>query len=325
MFSFIKNWFGKDRDDARSLEELKKEIQEESIVEAEELQEAGNTVTAAETADKPAPAPKKERKKVKTELSLHPLWEEMLDSEKKYALRFLQADLPEMVVGTVGVTGFSLIPADGGITVAMFFRNGTVYPVRFKTITLSVYLDDRLFARHTFNMEELGAIPSNTSRPWEVFFPADSFVSDNFAFSRWKVKLHVGKSVYQWPRELDLDPAMEAKMSDMQKNRLEYIMQVLPPIKKNTVEVTGFDIVRMKDGRLVVAMLFQNATDRVYSPKKLDITIKDPDGSVIAEGLIQTDKIHVRPGTSKPWIMVFPPELVKKPDTVLRHWALIVK
>jgi SLAP domain-containing protein len=72
-------------------------------------------------------------------------------------------------------------------------------------------------------------------------------------------------------------------------------------------------------------MLFQNATDTVYSPDKLDITITEPDGSVVATGLVQTDKIHVRPGTSRPWIMVFPPELVQKPDAVLRHWKLIVK
>lgn len=322
MFSFIRNWFGKDRDSERSLEELKKEIQEESIVEAEELQEAGEAVPSAAVDKTPA---RKDRKKVSTELSLHPHWEEMLDAEKKYTLRFLQADLPEMFEGTVGVTGFSLIPADGGVTVAMFFRNGTSYPARFKTITLSVYLDDRLFARHPFQMEELGAIPPHTSRPWEVFFPASSFVSDNFAFSKWRVKLHVGKSIYQWPRELDLDPAMEAKMTDMQKNRLEYILQVLPPLKRNTVEVTGFDISKTKDGRLVIAMLFQNATEKTYAPEKLDITVNGPDGDVIATGLIKTDKIRVRPGTSRPWIMVFPAELVKRPDAVLRHWTLTVK
>lgn len=322
MFSFIKNWFGKDRDDARSLDDLKKEIQEESVVEAADLQEAGN---AEAPGAKDKPAAKRELKKVRTELSLHPVWEEMLDSEKKYTLRFLQADLPEMIVGTVGVTGFSLMPSEGGVTVAMFFRNGTPNPTRFKTITLSIYLDERLFARHAFNMEDLGTIPPYSSRPWELFFPASSFVSENFAFSRWKVKLHVSKEMYKWPRELELDPAMEARMTDMQKNRLEYILQVLPPLKKNTVEITGFDISLTKDGRLVVGMLFQNATDTVYSPDKLDITITEPDGSVVATGLVQTDKIHVRPGTSRPWIMVFPPELVQKPDAVLRHWKLIVK
>lgn len=319
MFSFIKNWFSKERNQERPLDELKKDIQEESTLDATTLKELDPATAPAQVAT--------QVKKVSTELSLHPIWEEMLDPEKKYTLRFLQADLPEMTDGTVGVTGFSLIPAEGGITVAMFFRNGSHYPARFTNVILSVYLDNRLFARQSFNMEQMGLIPPYTSRPWEVFFPTSSYVHDNFAFSRWKVKLHVGdvSELYKWPKELDLDEDMAARMTDRQKNKLESLLQALPPIRKNTVDITGFDIGKTQDGRLVIGLLFQNGLDDVFSPSKLDIRVSTPDGSLIASGVVTTDKIQVKPNTSRPWLMVFPADLVKDKEARLRYWVLEVK
>jgi SLAP domain-containing protein len=307
MFSFVKNWLGKNR------EEIKQDVSEGSAVEAEQLQEE---------AGQPAKPAGKERKKVKTELSLHPLWEQHLDSEKKYTLRFLQAELPEMIDGTVGVTGFSLIPGDNGMTVAMFFRNGSAYPARFKQVSLAIYLDNEVFARHRFDLSELGAIPPYTSRPWEVVFPAESYLHDNFMFKQWKVVMHMGKRV--WPKHLELDPEMEARMTDKQKDRLEHIVEVLPPMRPNEVEVTGFDIGKTKDGSLVVGLLFRNAREVDYQPEKLKIKIYDVHHDVVASGTVDTGKVRVRPGTSRPWLVVFPAGKVKKPDADLRKWFLDV-
>jgi accessory Sec system S-layer assembly protein len=320
MFSFLKNWINKERGETRSIDELKLDIQEESIVEAAKLSSSEAEVAAETTAEKT-----KSLEKIRTELSLHPAWEQQLDAEKKYTLRFLQAELPEMIKGTVGVTGFSLMPQESGVMVALFFRNGTDQPARFKNIGLSIYLDDKPFARHRFDLSEVGAIPPRSSRPWEVFFPADSFLHDNFTFTRWKVVMNFGKRQYVWPNHLDLDPEMEARMTERQKDRLEAIVQSLPPIKTNSVEITGFDIGKTQDGRLVAGLLFRNGLAADYQPQKLKINITDMAGDVVASGTVDTGKVRVRPGTSRPWLIVFPASAVKKPDADLRKWLLEVR
>jgi accessory Sec system S-layer assembly protein len=308
MFSFLKNWLGKDR------KEIQMDLREESTVEAAQL--AGEAGPQAEAAPK-------ERKKVKTELSLHPLWEHHLDAEKKYTLRFLQAELPEMIDGTVGVAGFSLIPGDKGMTVAMFFRNGSPRPVRIQHITLSILFDDKVFARHRFDLSNLDAIPPYTSRPWEVVFPPESYLHDNFMFKNWKVAISTGPRV--WPKHLDLDPEMEARLTERQKERLEKIVDALPPMRPNEVKITGFDIGRTKDGNLVVGMLFRNAHDDYYQPQKLKVKITDAAGDVVVAGTVDTGKVRVLPGTSRPWLVVFPANMVKKPDADLSKWFLEVE
>lgn len=320
MFSFFKNWLGKEPGKERPVEELKNDIQEESAVDVEELnnREAEFEV-AAEEAAKNVP------ERIRTELSLHPSWEEQLDSEKKYTLRFLQAELPEMRRGMISVVGFSMVPQENGLTVALFFRNATHRPVRIKNIRLAVFLDDKPFARTRVNLEELGAIPPFTSRPWEVFFPKESYLHDNFTFTRWKVVMKAGKSTHVWPSTLELDPEMEKRLTERQKDRLETLAHKLPPIPVNTVHVTGFDIGRTKSGQLVAALLFRNGLDRVYNPKKLHIEISDMEGDVVAKGSVDGSKVVVQPGHSRPWLVVFPPEAVIKPDAKLRRWLLKVR
>lgn len=319
MFSFIKDWMNKDRGNTRSIDELKRDIQEESAVEVDKLNASEMEVSAESATKKSAPV-----KKVHTELSLHPAWEQQLESEKKYTLRFLQAELPEMIKNTIGVTGFSLIPQESGVTVALFFRNGSDRSARLKNLGLTIYLDDKPFARHRFDLTEVGAIPSYTSRPWEVFFPADSFLHDNFSFTRWKVVMNIGKATHVWPKHLDLDPEMEARMTDRQKGKLEYITSTLPAMKVNSVEITGFDIGKTEDGRLVAGLLFRNALDNVYEPQKLRVRITETDGDLIVSGTIDAGKVRVRSGTSRPWLIVFPSSMVKNPDANLRKCVLEV-
>lgn len=319
MFSFLKNWLNKDQGNARSEEDLKRDIQEEASVDFAEL-----SAHEAEIEGKEEPKRESRFQKIRTELSLHPAWEQQLDNEKKYTLRFLQAQLPEMVKGTVSVTGFSLIPQEGGVTVALFFRNGLDHPVRFKNVRLAIYLDDKPFARQRVDLSDMGPIPPRCSRPWEVFFPEDTYLHDAISFTRWKVMMKAGARTHVWPRHLDLDPEMEARMTERQKDRLEALSHSLPPIKANSVEITGFDIGRTEDGRLVAALLFRNGLTEDYRPDKLTITISDKDGDVVASGTVDARSIRVRPGTNRPWLIVFPANMVKKPNANLKRWILQV-
>ncbi|UFJ40074.1 SLAP domain-containing protein [Brevibacillus humidisoli] len=314
MFSFLKNWMKKGEDKQRSLDELKQDIQEGTTISAGVEDAEGQTEAEGDTADQSV-------KTVRTELSLHPGWEAALDSEKKYTLRFLQAELPEMEDGTIGVTGFSLIPSEKGLTAAMFFRNGTKHPLKFKNLTLLIMFDDEIYARHSFDLNQLEQIPPYSSRPWEVMFPRSSFLKDNIRFERWKVAIE-RKRV--WPKQLDLDPQMEARMTEAQKERLYMLAQKLRPLAPREVNVAGFDIARAADGRLIVGLLFRNGMSVPYNPEKFHMEILDKAGDLVASGTIDASTVEVKPGTSRPWIVVIPPGAVKKSDADLRRWKVKV-
>lgn len=320
MFSFLKNWMKKGQNEQRSFDELKQDIQESTTVPAEE--EIGvEQADATEHSGTENSGKNPSEKTVRTELSLHPGWEAVLDAEKKYTLRFLQAELPEMTEGTLGVTGFSLIPNEQGLTVAMFFRNGTAHPLRFKEVTLLLMFDDEVFARYTFDLHDMEAIPPYSSRPWEVLFPRESFLKDNVRFDRWKVALERKRIL---PGQLDLDPQMAARMSESQIARLQQLVRSLPPLAPREVNVVGYDIEWAPDGRLVVGLLFRNGMSTPYKPDKLHVEILDRAGERVVSGTFDAGKVEVKPGTSRPWIVVFPPSVVEKAGADLSRWTLKV-
>lgn len=314
MFSFLKNWFSKDQENMRSMEDIKGDIQEESV-RGSNSQAEGNNQQKQRVI---------ESKKVHTELSLHEGWERHLDTEKKYTLRFLQAELPDMDEGTIGITGFSLVPSDAGVTATVFFRNATHLPLRFETIGLTIYGGKEVIAKGRFDLSEIGAIPPYTSRPWEVFFPLETYEQTNTLFDRWKIVMDFGKQIIVWPKHLDLDPAMEERMTEAQKERLYEIVDRLPAIAENHVEINGFDIGKTPDGKLVIGLLFRNAMHREYNPQKLTLRVTTYEGELIASGTIDASNIKVRPGTSRPWLVVFPADRVKKPDFEPGKWLLKV-
>ncbi|MEJ8544123.1 SLAP domain-containing protein [Brevibacillus borstelensis] len=320
MFSFFKNFKDKKSGQELSQEDLKKELREDSTIDLDDLddqevvKEQPEQMAQLETAVK-----------VRTDISLHPAWEEQLDSERKYALRFMQAELPDMAFGSVGVTGFSLIPQPtGGVTVAFFIRNAAPFPVNFKKIQLAIYFDGNPFARQRIDLSEVGSIPPFTSRPWEVYFPPESYLHDNFTFKNWKIMMKANKNPYVWPQELELDPEMEARMTDRQKKLLEQLTFDISPMELDTVEIIGFDITKAKDGRLVAGILIRNGYDKDFCPDILRIKISDAEDEVVASGSIDASRIRVRPGTSRPWVLVFPADMVKKPDAKLQPWKLEV-
>ncbi|CAM5797235.1 MULTISPECIES: SLAP domain-containing protein [Brevibacillus] len=321
MLSFFKNFKDKKSGQEAPQEDLKKELREESALDLDDFDDQEVVKEQSEQQDTQQVL----ESKVRTELSLHPAWEELLDNEKKYTLRFLQAELPEIAFGSVGVTGFSLMPQPtGGVTVAFFIRNGTHLPVTFKQIQLAIYFDGNPFARQRIDLSEVGTIPPFTSRPWEVHFPPESYLHEDFTFKNWKIMMKANKNPYVWPQELELDPEMEARMTDRQKKLLEKLTFDISPIEPGTVEIIGFDITKAKDGRLVAGILVRNGLEEDFRPNILRIKITDSEGEVVASGAIDASRMQVRPRTSRPWVLVFPADMVKKPDANLQQWTLEV-
>ncbi|WP_232697857.1 SLAP domain-containing protein [Brevibacillus daliensis] len=309
MFSFLKSWLNKDSDEMRNTEELKKDLSQTSVNRIEE-----------KTAE--------QRKEVDLELSLHPMWDMNLDQSKKYALGFINEGLPKIPEGTFAVTGFSLIPREKGVTVSMFLRNASSKPINLKDVDLILKIEDQIFAEGNIDLSHAGEIPPYSSRPWEATFADEFIVYDrSLDFSNWSLAIRMGQPEYIWPKTLEIDPQMEAKMTDSMKKKLHFLVENLPPLQEGTISFTGYDVGLAKNGQLVAAMLIRNATRNTYNGKKWDIVISNTEtNKIVAQGRVDASRVKVQAGHSRPWILVFPADKVKNTeDLTKKNWAIQVK
>ncbi|MFD2369409.1 accessory Sec system S-layer assembly protein [Brevibacillus sp. GCM10020057] len=304
MLSFLKNLLGK----TPTPEEVRQQVQEESIL-------------PASTADQNREA----SHGVVTSLSLHPSWEAKLSAQEKYALSFMAQELEPLAEGNISLAGISLVPHDAGIEVTAFVRNSSERPVTLGEMTLVVLFgDQQLFTRQRFPMAEIGEIPPRSARPWSFVFEREHFLQVDVLLVNWKVAFEMAEKKMVLPQQLELEESWIKALSDEQKQALIELARKLPSIAEGEVNVQSLQIRRDESGALNALLLIRNGSARALSIEQLPLALYDATGEIVAQGLFKLEGLTVNPGTSKPWLFIFPPESVQKAEPDFSRWKVSV-
>ncbi len=310
MISFLKNWLGKDSKTAE-----KESPREESILPAGE---------APITADGPV-AEEPQPRTVATPVSLHESWEKNLDTHQKYALGFMASELPDMAVGNVSLAGIRIFPHEDGVEVTAFIRNGLPRPIRLETMNLLILIgDNQLFARQSFDLSEVGEIPSFHARPWSFVFKRENFLMRDVMLTNWKLAFELAQKKLVLPQQLELEESWIKALSDEQKQSLIRLAQQLPPLQAGEVNVQSVQLNKAEDDSLRALLLIRNGSDRSLSFERLPLVLLDANGEKVAEGLFELGGLTVNAQTSKPWLFIFPKESIIKQDADLSRWKVTV-
>ncbi|UFJ40075.1 accessory Sec system S-layer assembly protein [Brevibacillus humidisoli] len=325
MFSFMKSWLKK----GSSADEGDTEIKEESVLSADQI----NLAETGETALTEEPMKQGEEQKpegtegtaVETPLSLHPEWEQQLDTNQKYALMFMASELPPISRGNVSLAGIKIFPHDEGVEVTAFIRNGLPRPIRFDHMNLLLLFDDnKLFARQTFDLSAVGEIPANHARPWSFLFLREHFLITDVLLSNWKLAFELAQKKLVLPQQLELEESWIKALSEGQKQSLIQLAKRLPPLQPGEVNVQAVQLTRGDDESLRALLLFRNGSPKSLSFEKLPLVLLDAQGDKAAEGIFELQGLTVRTGTSKPWLFIFPQQSLCKDEPDLSRWKVIV-
>ncbi|NGQ95612.1 accessory Sec system S-layer assembly protein [Brevibacillus sp. SYP-B805] len=311
MLSFLKSLLGKQPNP----EEIKEQIKEESVLPAAEapLGDGGKDAPANDPAQRVTP------------LSLHESWEQRLSQQEKYTLSFMANELPPMAEGSVSLAGIGLVPHEEGILVTAFIRNGLPRPIRLQKMPLVVLVKQgELFARQVFDLSEAGEIPPFHARPWEFVFTREHFLQVNLLLTNWKLAFEIAEKKMILPQQLELEESWIKTLTDEQKHQLIELAKRLPPIQHGEVNVQSVQLHKDDAGSLRALLLIRNGSDKALSFEKLPLALVDATGETAAQGLFELGGLTVNPGTSKPWLFIYPPESIVKQDADFSRWSVRV-
>lgn len=307
MLSFLKKLMG----NTPTPEAVREQIQEESILAATDPEQSH------QTEQQKAP----EQDGVVTSLSLHETWEAKLSQQEKYALSFVAQELPPLAKGNISLAGTHLVPHDEGIEVTAFIRNSSDRPVLLETMTLVVLFgDQQLFTRQSFDLSVIGEIPAHAARPWSFVFAREHFLQVNVLLDNWKVAFELAQKKMVLPQQLELEESWIKALSDQQKQAFIQLAQQLPALKEGEINVQSVQIRKQEDGALHAILLFRNGSTQPLSVDKLPLVVHDATDDIVAQGMFELNGFTVNPSTSKPWLFIFPPDSVVKPDADLSRW-----
>lgn len=309
MLSFLKNVLGK----KPTTDEVREQLKEESVLPAADAEPSHQELRSGEEDE------------VVTSLSLHESWEERLSPQEKYALSFMAQELVPLAKGKISLVGTSLAPHDDGVEVTAFVRNSSDHPVRLGTMNLVILIGDQeLFARQSFDLAVLGEIPPRSARPWSFVFTRDHFLQVNVLLSNWKITFEMAQKKMVLPQQLELEESWIKALGDEQKQALIELAKRLPALKEGEVNVQSVQIRQKEDGALHVILLIRNGSKQSLNFEKLPLVLCDATGDKVAEGLFELGSFVVNPGTSKPWLFIFPRESVVKEKADFSRWKVTV-
>jgi len=312
MLSFLKHVLGK----KPTTEEIREQIKEESVLPHADDVGASREEQAQASGEEAG---------VVTSLSLHESWEARLSAQEKYALSFIAQELAPLPKGKISLVGTSLAPHEEGLEVTAFVRNSADHPVRLGKMNLVILLgEEQLFARQSFDLAELGEIPPRSARPWSFVFTREHFLLVNVMLANWKLAFEQAQKKMVLPQKLELEESWIKALGDEQKQAFIELAKRLPALKEGEVNVQSVQIRRQADGALHVILLFRNGSNQALTFPKLPLAIYDATGEKAAEGLFELGSFVVNPGTSKPWLFIFPRESVLKADADFSRWKASV-
>jgi len=310
MLSFLKNLMGK----TPTTEDVREQVKEESILPASDTEQSHQDTQQTEKTDG-----------VVTSLSLHESWEGKLSQQEKYALAFMAQELPPLAAGNLSLAGTQLVPHEEGIAVTAFIRNSLDRPVKLNKMTLVVLFGDQeLFTRQSFDLAEVGEIPAQSARPWTFVFTREHFLQLNVLLSNWKIAFELAQKKMVLPQQLELEESWIKSLNDQQKEALIELAKKLPALKEGEVNIQSVQIRKQEDGSMHVILLIRNGSQQSLSFDKLPLALYDAAGDQVAQGLFELNGLTVNTNTSKPWLFIFPPESVSKPEADLSRWKVSV-
>lgn len=258
-------------------------------------------------------------REVHTQIYYHPSWR--IDNEQKYVLNFLNNDLAPLKPNQLSLSGIELFQMPKVLVVSAFVRNSLPKAITLGELPL-ILLDENkdIIAKHVFDGSELGEIPAESSMPWHFAFPIETVQKKEFSHENWTLAFDLSYSKHR----LDLDENWEKNLPEEEKEKLRKLVEKLPKLKENELNMTGLQAKVAENGDLHVIVFIRNGSKKDIKLEKLPLRVTDAAGDVVAEGSFAIENLMVKANTTKPWTFIFPASLVKKENMDLSRWTVSI-
>ncbi|MGG3855729.1 accessory Sec system S-layer assembly protein [Caldifermentibacillus hisashii] len=256
---------------------------------------------------------------IHTKIFYHPSWN--IGSEQRYVLNFLNNDLPPLKPYQLSLSGIELTKIPNALIVTAFIRNSLPKAINLQELPL-ILLDENqeIIAQHVFDGNQLGEIPAESSMPWNFTFPKETIKKDAFSTENWTLAFNLAYTKHY----LDLDESWEKALPQEEIERLQKIVEQLPKLKENELNLTGLQANIADNGDLHITVLIRNGSDKNMNLEKIPLRVVDATGDIIAEGGFSLNNFTVKANTTKPWTFIFPDSLIKKENIDLSRWSVSV-
>ncbi|WP_231620631.1 accessory Sec system S-layer assembly protein [Fictibacillus sp. 7GRE50] len=256
---------------------------------------------------------------VKTKLIFPSSWQ--IPIQEQYVYQYHHQQLFSLKENQLSISGVELFKDDEVAVVIGFIRNTLPKGIRLEHFVV-LLLDENgsILARKSFEFHLEEEIPSLSSIPYRFVFTKEDWQVEELPEQGWSLAFEISNpstSVHQ----LQLHESWEQMLSEVQKSNLVKMIQNLPALNPNEINLMGIEVT-MKESQLIVTILIRNGSKENISISQLPLCVEDANGTIVAEGVFKLEDFEVSANTSKPWSFIFPENLITSTSYDLTRWKV---
>lgn len=218
-------------------------------------------------------------KEIKTELSLPEKEDDIISSVQKEIMMEELCELNSINENDINISTVYVFDNGEEIEAKLYFRNGFNREVNFEFVPLILLNStNEEIARKTFDLREMGNVPSGGARPWKICFDKKLIKMEKFQAQQCRVVFDSTlKAVSYADIEYEEIPESFRGFSSI----FEKFLYELPRIEKEQLSISIFDIIHNADGKIIITLVIRNSTHKNVQLQEVPITIKDENDNII--------------------------------------------
>jgi accessory Sec system S-layer assembly protein len=250
---------------------------------------------------------------VKTNIHFSPNIE--IDEGDRYYYQFLHNELPPLKPNQISIAGIEIKAVGQEWHIAAFIRHtiGSGLHLSHMPLLLIGPNGEKL-ARKTFDLNNAGFLPVNSSTPWIFIFEPSYKLVEEFPPEGWMLAFETPK------HRLDLAESWEEHLPLEEKEKLQELIESIPPPKMDEVNLYGLSGRLGENGNLHITLLIRNGKATPIHLEQLPLLVEDASGEVAAKGVFNLENFYIKSYSSKPWSFIFPKEMIVKEDADFSSW-----
>ncbi|HLQ73425.1 MAG TPA: accessory Sec system S-layer assembly protein [Bacillota bacterium] len=256
---------------------------------------------------------------IETELSIPNSWD--ITNEDRYVYAFHNSQSPKLEENQLSIYGIEIFEKDGGLEVTGLIRSTITQPVELKPMTIILFgPDEEIIGRKPFDFSKLGALPTNSARPWKFHYTTKDLLKQvDLPMDDWSLAFQIEDK-----HRLELEESWEKSIGESTRDSLEKIVDEAKPLKPGEVNFLGISANQKENKDLSITVLIRNGTENNISFKEIPLAVRDATGEEVVRGHFKLDDFSVSANTSKPWTFIFPASTLLTDTFDFSKWSVYV-
>lgn len=262
-----------------------------------------------------------EKKNVEVELSLPERFEAIVSDVQKDIMSEEISGLDPIKENDINISTIYAFDDGDEIEVKVYFRNGYPKDVNFEYVPLiMVNSKEEIVASKTFDLKEMGDIPTGGARPWKLYFEKSCIDMEKFSPENCKILFNKNvKAVNYAQIEFENFPEEFNNF----KREFQKFLEELPKIEKGKFSVSTFNITLQKDGNLVITIIMRNSVDKAVKIEEIPLTIKDENDNAIVSGKFELKDFTINSMKARVCTLAFKTNLEPNSDIDTGKWKVV--